>query len=93
MQGRNTSIVQRLSTPRGILVREDYFQHPQGVSNVYLMDFHGKILWDAELPSAIDTFCDSLALDGDAFSCASWNGFSCKFSLGTGRILSREFTK
>ena len=92
-QSRHRPIVEAIVTREGLLVREDYFQHPRGVSNVYLLADDSKVRWEAELPSADDVFANPIELEGEAFRCCTWNGYSCKISLSTGRIISSAFTK
>jgi hypothetical protein len=92
-KARHRPVVEALATEEGLLVREDYYQHPKGVSNVYLLADDSKIRWEAQLPSPDDAFANPIRLEEGAFVCSTWGGFSCKISLRTGEIISSEFTK
>ena len=92
-KARHRPVVEVLATKEGLLVREDYYQHPKGVSNIYLLADDSKIRWEAQLPSADDVFANPIRLEEETFRCSTWQGFSCKISLRTGKIISSEFTK
>ena len=93
MKPRHTKIEEAIETPRGLLVREAYYGHPRGVSNIYLLDEQKKIKWEAELPMERDVYANRIFLEGDSFRCASWEGFTCTISLESGKITHELFTK
>jgi hypothetical protein len=90
---RHTSIEETVTTREGTLVREAYYGHPIGVSNVYLVDASGRVRWEAELPDARDAFANQIVVEADAFRCSTWNGVMATVSLATGKLLSTKFTK
>jgi outer membrane protein assembly factor BamB len=88
-----TSVVQCLAIGSNVIVREDHFQFPRGVSNVYCLDWSFQKLWDAELPSETDVYANPIAEVGSNLVCASWDGDTCTLSQTTGKILKKVFTK
>ena len=88
-----TSIVQCLAIGSNVIVREDYFQFPRGVSNVYCLDLSFQKLWDAELPWETDVYANPIVEVGSNVVCASWDGDTCTLSPTTGKILKKVFSK
>ncbi len=88
-----TKVVQVEPRTSGIVVREDYYQFPRGASNVYLLDYAFRLLWRAELPTPTDAYANPVHDHGTYLQCASWECFSCRICLDTGKLLSKEFTK
>ena len=88
-----TSIKEAIEINQGILIREDYYKFPKGISNIYFIDEGGNIKWEAELPSVDDAYSNPIRLEKDSFWAGSWNGFDCKVSLSTGEIIEKKFTK
>jgi hypothetical protein len=92
-KSRHRPIVEAIEADGGTLIREDYFQHPQGISNVYMLAANETVRWNAELPSHDDIFTGPFKVNGTSFRCATWKGLSCEISLDSGRIVESSFTK
>lgn len=92
MEPRHTQIEEEIETDAGILVREAYYGHPKGITNIYLVQ-DGRIAWEAELPMSDDVYANPIRVEGDHFQCASWNGIDCKIALQTGKITESLLTK
>jgi hypothetical protein len=88
-----TRVVQIMVRGDLIVVREDYFQCPHGISNVYCLDRRLQRVWAAELPSEMDVYANPLVERGEYLECASWEGWTCALDPRTGRIIRRTFTK
>jgi hypothetical protein len=88
-----SAIVQVLPSGCRLILREDYYSFPAGVSNVYCLDSQLRLLWNAELPSADDVYANPLVEDSQGLRCASWRGITCTLDPETGKIVSRQLTK
>ena len=88
-----TRIVQLLPLGECLIIREDYYQFPRGISNLYCLDTALRPMWSAELPAQSDTYAGPVIQTEAGLICASWEGLSCTIDPGTGRITHRQFTK
>jgi outer membrane protein assembly factor BamB len=88
-----TSIVQLLPLGLGVVVREDYYRHPRGASNVYYLDADLRELWRAERPSASDAYASPVTPTEGVLRVASWECWTCDLDPASGRILRKVFTK
>ena len=88
-----TRIVQLLPLGERLIVREDYYQFPPGISNLYCLDKNLGPMWSAELPARSDIYAGTVIPTDAGLVCASWEGFSCTIDPGTGHITHRQLTK
>ena len=92
-EATETSVVQLLPLGQGVVVREDYLRHPEGVSNVYYVDAHLREQWRAELPLARDVYCNPVEVREGVLRVASWICYTCDLDPASGRLISSVFTK
>jgi hypothetical protein len=91
---RHTKVVETIETQYGVLVREDYYGYPQSESNIYMVDFHGALLWFSERAVEGDSYANPVRLSSEhSVKCASWKGLDCEIDLKNGRLLHAAFTK
>jgi outer membrane protein assembly factor BamB len=88
-----TSIVQLLPLGSGVVVREDYYRHPAGVSNVYYLDAQLDEVWRAELPWPTDAYANPVTIVDGRLQVASWECWTCALDPSSGRIVRKDFTK
>ena len=88
-----TKVVQLLPLGAGVVVREDYYRYPPGVSNVYCLDADLCELWRAELPWPTDAYANPVVTRDGVLRVASWEGWTCDLDPQSGRILGKAFTK
>jgi len=94
IQPLHTEIVETLETSFGILVRESYDLYPEGVSNIYLVDAAGRLVWFAELAMLGDCFSNDIVQISDSqIVCSSWKGYDCTINLSNGKLANANFTK
>lgn len=92
-EATGTTVVQLLPHGEGVVVREDYVRHPDGVSNVYYLDAHLREQWRAELPSASDVYANPVEVRDGMLRVASWNCYTCDLDPASGRLISSVFTR
>lgn len=94
IQPRHTKIVESISTPFGLLIREEHFGYPEAESNIYMVDEEGKVIWFAHRPMDNDAYANRIVwLDESTIRCASWNGFTSDINLKNGTLIHSEFTR
>lgn len=93
-QPRHTKIVESISTPFGLLIREECFGYPEAESNIYMVDEDGKPIWFAQRAMDDDAYANQIVrLDENTIRCASWNGFTSDINLKNGTLIRSEFTR
>ena len=88
-----TTVVQVLALGEGVVVREEYFRHADGVSNVYFLDAHLREQWRAELPSPDDVYSGPIQVCSGVLRVASWKCWTCDLDPANGRLVAKKFTK
>ncbi len=86
----HTTVEKIIQLKAGMIVLETPAGFPRMESNLYCVDMHGKILWQAEKPM-IDTLYSRLRLndDGQTLSTYTLSGHACDLDLATGKILNQ----
>ncbi|WP_340200936.1 hypothetical protein [Ascidiimonas sp. W6] len=78
-KGIHTEIEEIVETDSLQIIRENYFQFPEGKSNIYAKDTEDKIVWFAELPIEGDSYSNPMKFKDGKLKVSSWNGFSIRF--------------
>jgi len=86
----HTKVDKLIQLTLGVVVLEDPKGFPRGESNLYHLQFDGKILWRAEKP-APDTLYTRVRLneDGQTLGTYTQSGHACELDLQTGKIVSQ----
>lgn len=95
LKARHTSIRQIIDCGDGFIVLEEYYKYPEGVSNIYKVDYNFNAVWEAELPNPTDSYCNFMHQDKgkSEFTCSTWNGENCTIDVNTGKILKKGLSK
>ena len=88
-----TKVVQVLAKGNCLIIREDYYQFPQGSSNIYCLNQDLELLWEADLPSPTDVYANALIDRGNTLECGSWEGSDCVLDPETGKMIRNVFGK
>jgi hypothetical protein len=92
-KGIHTEIEQIIETNNLKIIRENYFQFPEGKSNIYAKNIENKIIWFAELPIEGDSFSNQMEFKNGKLKVGSWKGFTVLINIKNGKIISSNFTK
>jgi hypothetical protein len=92
-KGINTEIEEIVETDNLQIIREHYFQFPEGKSNIYAKDIEDKIVWFAELPMEGDCYSNPMEFKDGKLKASSWKGFTVLINIKNGKIISSNFTK
>ena len=89
----HTEITEKFNFEEITIIREEYFNYPNGKSNIYAKNVKGKIIWFAELPMIEDCYSNPMKIMGGYLRVSSWKGFDVQIDLENGKILENNFTK
>ncbi len=92
-KGIHTEIEEIIETDSLQIIRENYFQFPEGKSNIYAKDIEDKIVWFAELPIEEDSYSNPMEFKDGKLKASSWKGFTVLINIKNGKIISSNFTK
>jgi hypothetical protein len=92
-KGIHTEIEEIVETDGLQIIRENYFQFPEGKSNIYAKDIEDKIIWFAELPIVGDSYSNPMEFIDGKLKVSSWKGFTVLINIKNGKIISSDFTK
>jgi len=92
-KGIHTEIEEIVEIDSLQIIRENYFQFPEGKSNIYAKDIEDKIVWFAELPIEGDSYSNPIVLKDGKLRVSSWKGFTVLINIKNGKIISSNFTK
>ena len=86
----HTKVEKFIQLTVGTVVLEDPKGFPRSESNLYYVQFDGKILWKAEKPEP-QTLYTRVRLndDGQTLGTYTLSGHACELDLQTGKILSQ----
>ncbi|MBV6396813.1 MAG: hypothetical protein HFACDABA_02415 [Anaerolineales bacterium] len=86
----HTKVDKFIQLPTGVVVLEDPKGFPRGESNLYYLQFDGKILWKAEKPEPQTLYTRvRLNEDGQTLGTYTQSGHACDLDLQTGKILEQ----
>ena len=86
----HTKVEKNIQLTDGTIVLEDPKGFPRNESNLYCLQFDGKILWRAEKPDP-QTLYSRVRLNDDDKTLGSYtlSGHACELDAQTGKILSQ----
>ena len=86
----HTKVEKFIQLTTGTIVLEDPKGFPRGESNLYYLQFDGKILWRAEKPDS-QTLYTRVRLndDGQTLGTYTQSGHACELDLQTGKIVGQ----
>lgn len=91
--GIHTKIVEIVEIDSLKIIRENYFQFPEGKSNIYAKGIEDKIIWFAELPIEGDVYSNPMEFKDGKLKVSSWKGFTAIINIKDGKIIKSNFTK
>ena len=92
-KGIHTEIEEIIKTDSLQIIRENYFQFPEGKSNIYAKNIEGKIVWFADLPIEGDSYSNPIEFNDGKLRASSWKGFTVLINIKNGKIINSNFTK
>lgn len=69
------------------------FKSDNGKGNISKLNFNGDLKWQAELPSEKDIYSNPPYYKNENLYSNSWEGFQCRISEESGKIIEKQFTK
>jgi hypothetical protein len=84
----HTQIIKDIQTMVGSVVLEDPKGFPWDETNLYCVDYDGKIVWQAEKPEP-DGLYNRVMLNGDNLAAYAVTGQACEIELISGKLLSQ----
>ncbi len=84
----HTEIRKNIQTMMGSVVLEEPRGFPRDESNLYCVDYDGKIVWQAEKPEPGGLY-NRVMLNGDNLAAYAVTGQACELELISGKLISQ----
>jgi hypothetical protein len=89
----NLPVLQEIETGKGSLILLDPGASKQPTFENLLLRCHGQIKWRAQLPQSHDAFVSVRLTESGEIEARTWQGWTIKVNLQTGKTTKQEFVK